>query len=187
MGRASFELARDFSEVIGVDYSTAFVDAALTMKTMGRITAFKRDSGAFGNEVALQIAPEIDRSRTQFRQGDASAMGEEYGSFDAVLACNLLCRLQNPQACLARMGGENGLVAPGGVLVVTSPHTWDEAYTPSARWLAETAPDSVEKLQAQLPEFEFLHQEDMPFMIREHRRKYEYIIAHATVWRRKSS
>jgi hypothetical protein len=28
-----------------------------------------------------------------------------------------------------------------------------------------------------------IHQEEVPFMIREHRRKFEYIVTCATVWR----
>jgi hypothetical protein len=35
-----------------------------------------------------------------------------------------------------------------------------------------------------LPGFERLHEEDLPFMIREHRRKYEYIVAQVSVWRK---
>jgi hypothetical protein len=35
-----------------------------------------------------------------------------------------------------------------------------------------------------LPGFELIHHEDIPFMIREHRRKYEYIISQGSVWRK---
>lgn len=34
-------------------------------------------------------------------------------------------------------------------------------------------------------DFELLEEQKMPLLIREHRRKYEYIVAYATVWRRK--
>ena len=33
--------------------------------------------------------------------------------------------------------------------------------------------------------FDFVAEENMPFLIRETRRKHQYTIAHATVWRRK--
>ena len=52
---------------------------------------------------------------------------EDLGSFDLVHAANLLCRLPNPQAFLDRL---NELVAPGGQLLLTTPFTWLEDFTP---------------------------------------------------------
>ena len=45
---------------------------------------------------------------------DACAMPVTLGSFDAVLAANLLCRLPDPLAFLLRLGGADALVKPGG-------------------------------------------------------------------------
>jgi len=33
--------------------------------------------------------------------------------------------------------------------------------------------------------FEFIHEEQVPLIIREHQRKYQYIISEATGWRKK--
>ena len=33
--------------------------------------------------------------------------------------------------------------------------------------------------------FDLVHEENMPFVIRETRRKHQFTVAHATVWRRK--
>jgi SAM-dependent methyltransferase len=49
-------------------------------------------------------------------QGDACALPAGLGTFDAVLAANLLCRVPDPQACLA---GIADALNPGGVLVLT--------------------------------------------------------------------
>ena len=35
------------------------------------------------------------------------------------------------------------------------------------------------------PHFDLVHEENMPFVIRETRRKHQFTVAHATVWRRK--
>jgi 2-polyprenyl-3-methyl-5-hydroxy-6-metoxy-1,4-benzoquinol methylase len=49
-----------------------------------------------------------------------------------VLAANLICRLPRPTAFLERC---SSLVAPGGVLVLTTPYTWLSDYTPKSEWL----------------------------------------------------
>jgi SAM-dependent methyltransferase len=59
------------------------------------------------------------RYREGTMQGDACALRADIGQFDAVLAANLLCRLPNPVAFLARC---SDVVKPGGVLaLVTHP------------------------------------------------------------------
>jgi hypothetical protein len=44
--------------------------------------------------------------------------------------------------------------------------------------------DTISRLATMLEGFELLHEEDYPFMIREHRRKYEYIVSQITVWKK---
>jgi SAM-dependent methyltransferase len=110
-------------------------------------------------------------------QGDACALPNDLQGFDAVLLANVLCRLSEPLKCLQRLPS---LLTKGGVLVMTTPLSWLEDYTPPTRWLKGL--DDVAKA---LPDFELLHTQELPFMIREHRRKYEYIITQASVWRLK--
>ena len=44
-----------------------------------------------------------------------------------VLAANLICRLPRPMDFLNRL---KELVVPAGIVVITSPYTWLEEYTP---------------------------------------------------------
>jgi hypothetical protein len=75
------------------------------------------------------------------------------------------------------------LVKPGGQLFITTPFTWLDEYTPSANWLGDGAQDSFAGLQAALgPQFALQRQWDMPFLIREHARKFQYSIAQASRW-----
>lgn len=67
-----------------------------------------------------------------YHQGDACSLPEGLGTFDAVLAANLLCRVPDPQACLQGMADA---LNPGGVLVLTSPFTWMEDYTAKSKWV----------------------------------------------------
>lgn len=52
-----------------------------------------------------------------------------------MLAANLLCRVPNPEACLQEIDSH---LAPGGVLVLTSPFTWLEEYTDKQLWIGGT-------------------------------------------------
>lgn len=179
VGRASFEMARDFQTVIGIDYSQNFVAAAQKLQEQGQLTYWRRDHGDSGAQITAQVDAAIDRSRLSFEQGDANALRSDIGTFDAVLMANLLCRLSNPQACLAQLQGANAIVNKGGIVVMTTPFSWFEHFTPRDRWLAD-----VPAIAAILTEYELVEEQPLPFMIREHRRKFEYIITHASVWRR---
>ncbi len=175
VGRTAFELARTFPEVMGIDYSHAFIRAAEALQHTGEMAYVRED----GTSLVARVDNEIDRKRVRFAQGDACALAEDILGFDAVVLANVLCRLPDPAACLARMQGKNALVRPGGILVMTTPLSWQEQYTPKSRWL-----QGISDIARLLPEFTCIHSEDIAFVLREHHRKYEYIIPRASVWRR---
>ena len=187
VGGASFELARAFDEVVGADWSQAFVDAAEGLRRDGEASYFLRQEGDLGEERRIALDPAIDRQRLRFERADAQDPPARWGVFDAVLAANLVDRLQDPSACLARLPG---LVAPGGLLVLTTPYTWLAEYTPRERWLGGLERDGrpvrgIDGLRAGLAgAFELVREVDLPFVIREHARKFQWSMAHATVWRR---
>lgn len=180
VGRSSFELARQFDEVVGIDYSREFVAAATVLRKKGEMIYWRKDSGAEGAQAVARVDLSIDRNRVCFEQGDACDIAPYYQGFDAVLLANVLCRLPEPMRCLERMQGQGALVAQGGVLVMTTPFSWLEEFTPRENWL-----EGVSAVKKALHEFELIHQEEIPFVIREHARKYEYIITLASVWRRR--
>ena len=77
------------------------------------------------------------------------------------------------------------LVKPGGQLFMTTPFTWLEEYTPPKNWLGNGAQDSFNGLRRVLePSFSLDQKWDMPFLIREHARKFQYSIAQASRWTR---
>ena len=180
VGRSTFELAKNFKQVLGIDYSSEFIECAQQLKKDKQMTYWRKDSGTKGAHITCQIDSNIDVSRLNFEKGDACALPLGLKNFDAVLLANVLCRLPDPVKCLERMQGENGLVKPGGILVMTTPLSWLEDYTPKSRWL-----NGLEDIKKVLSDFELIDQEELPFMIREHHRKFEYIITQASVWRRK--
>lgn len=180
VGRSSFELARHCQEVVGIDYSRAFIEAADRLLLGGRHPATRLDEGSATTELIVEVDAAIDRTRVSFEQGDAQSIRGDIGQFDLVIACNLICRLSEPMRLLRRLPE---LVKPGGQLFITTPFTWLEEYTPSANWLGDGAQDSFAGLKKALgPDFALDAQWDMPFLIREHARKFQYSIAQATRW-----
>jgi ubiquinone/menaquinone biosynthesis C-methylase UbiE len=126
-------------------------------------------------------------------EADACQLPGELKNFDAVLMANLLCRLPDPRASLESMGGARSVVAPGGILALVSPYSWLEQHTKRDSWLGArlqdarpvSSADEIKKILGS--EFELIEEDNLPLMIREHERKYQYIVSHLMIWRRKGA
>lgn len=192
VGGSSFELARTCGEVLGIDFSHSFIQAANLLRESGRHPFEKTIEGEITEPAAAEVPPEIDRARVTFEQGDAMDLDanpkskiKNRKSFDVVLAANLLCRLPDPARLIDQLPA---LVRTGGQLLLTTPFTWLEEYTPRANWIGGTREGgrSFDALRRALaPDFEFEHRTELPFLIREHARKFQYGVALGTRWRRK--
>ena len=138
VGGASFELARHLARWLALDLSRGFVAAARLIVLIEKPTT-RPPRGIIIDRLEASVPERIDRDRVVFREADAcdlpaSLLGPVggHGRHDAVLAANLLCRLPDPAAFLRACAR---LVKPGGVLVLTSPYSWIEAWTPREKWL----------------------------------------------------
>ena len=76
--------------------------------------------------------------------------------------------------------------------MLVSPYSWLEEYTAVDQWVGGTEenPDSaaeVEKLitsQEGGNNLQLIYRQNMPFLIREHERKFQYGVSECTVWRK---
>ena len=185
VGASAFELARHCHRVEASDYSESFIAAARRLQSQGHHSASRLLEGIITAPFEAIVASGIDRTRVSFSVQDATNLPEGMGPFDVVLAANLICRLPSPDAFLSRL---TGLVKPGGQLLVTTPFTWLEEYTPRDRWIGGIDQDrrSEEELSRRLSgEFRLHRHIDLPFLIREHERKYQLGIALGTSWIRR--
>ena len=114
--------------------------------------------------------------RVCFRTGDALNL-PMLGMFDLVLAANLADRVKDPKRLLQKV--LPALVQPGGLLLLTSPYTWSAEFTPPANWLRNSFP-SIRRILS--PNFRLIRRQDLPFLLREHRRKFQLTFADATLW-----
>jgi putative 4-mercaptohistidine N1-methyltranferase len=187
VGGSSFDLARDFHEVLAFDLSAPFIEAARRLQSEGSLAYSIADEGDLQSHLTAVVADDIDRGRITFRQADACSLPADLGLFQAVLAANLIDRLPSPSSFLGRMGGPRGLVAPGGLVLITSPYTWRENYTPREAWLGGFGDQrTLDGIGTALgADFKLLEVDEMPLVIREHARKFELIFAQASLWQRK--
>jgi putative 4-mercaptohistidine N1-methyltranferase len=189
VGRSAFELARHCAEVIAIDNSGAFIAAANKIRARGSLAFDFAVEGDLTERGLARPPAGIQRRRVSFEEGDAMNVRPDIGSFDVVLLANLIDRLPDPRRCLAQLPG---LVKSGGQLIITSPYTWLESYTPRRHWLggvqrrgrAIRTFDTLREILS--PHFKFSRRRDLCFLIREHARKFQLGLSEATVWIRKS-
>jgi putative 4-mercaptohistidine N1-methyltranferase len=188
VGRSTFELARHCTTVVGIDASRSFIEAASALKANGELRFSRIDEGELTTSLVARVPPEIDRSRVEFGIADAMDLPTDLGEFDFVLMANLIDRLTVPQRCLQRLPA---LVKQGGKLVVTSPYTWLPEFTPRENWLGgfgsgTASTTTLDGLQAAIgPSFELCATRELPFLLREHARKFQFSVAQASIWVRR--
>ena len=193
VGRTSFELARWFQHVDGIDFSARFISAASELQQRGKIRYFVPTEGELGDYCVADLAElglaDIDVNRIRFTQGDACNLKPIYDNYDLVFAGNLIDRLNDPAQFLGMI---HERIRPGGLLVLTSPYTWLEDYTPRGKWIGGIREngevlDTYTGLHRMLDtHFEEVQPPvDVPFVIRETARKFQHTLAQCTVWRRK--
>lgn len=185
VGRSTFELARHCAAVVGIDFSRRFIEAATRLRNQGSLNYHIVEEGNLTAAASAAVPLEIQRDRVTFEQGDAMALRSDLGSFDVVLMANLVDRLSDPQRCLEQLPG---LIRPGGQLIISTPCTWLEEYTPGPRWLGGFVRNgkptrTLDSLRTALgPHFELSRVRDLPFLIREHARKFQWSVAQASTW-----
>jgi putative 4-mercaptohistidine N1-methyltranferase len=191
VGRSSFELARYAREVDAFDFSAAFVGACQALQRAGAIRYGITTEGELteprtASLAELGLAGVADRVR--FAEGDACRINPALTGYDVVFAGNLIDRLYQPAAFLE---GIVERLVPGGLLVITSPYTWLEDYTPREQWLGgrvvngspQTTLQGMQELLGRC--CELVGCRDIPFVIRETARKHQHTLAEASFWRRR--
>lgn len=192
-GRSSFELGKFFESVDAIDFSAGLIEVPTKLQETGKLRYMVQDEGELRSEREISLTDfdgyDAIKDLVSFSQGDACNLDAKYTGYDLVFAGNLIDRLYDPALFLKEMKSRiNG----GGLLVLTSPYTWLEEHTPRDAWLGgfknSTGENytTLEGLQDNLaPEFEIVDEPlDIPFVIRETRRKFQYTTAQLTAWRK---
>lgn len=180
VGRSSFELSKIADETIGIDFSQSFVDAAEALRSGEHLHYRRYDEMHLSEMLTARMPTGARPDGIVFEQGDAMNLRDDLGSFELVHAANLLCRLTEPLRFLNRLPD---LVKSGGKLVMATPATWLNEYTPK-----ENQPEGVtlDYLRHHLSSaFEFVESNELPFLIREQKRKLQLSTSQTSLWIRK--
>ncbi len=188
VGRSACELSAYFEQTTGIDFSHSLIEAANQLKEGATLSGEIVEEGDLTRPITLELPANTRPEKLSFQQGDAMNLPAELGTFDFVLMANLIDRLPDPGDCLAKI---HQRLNSQGILAITSPYTWMEEYAPKSKWLGGFLRDgkpvrAYRSLQEILsPNFDEIEALDLPFLIREHCRKNQYSVAHATLWRKR--
>ena len=191
VGRASFELAKEFDLVTGIDFSARFIRVALQLKEKGNVHFELVEEGdvvSYHEARLSEVGLDRVADRVEFFQGDATNLKPQFTGYDLILAANLIDRLYDPKRFLETIHERLNL---GGILVITSPYTWLEEFTKKENWLGGFRKggepymtlDALRDLLS--PHFVMLDApQNVEFVIRETRRKFQHTVAELTAWER---
>jgi len=188
VGRGTFELTKTFDRVVGVDFSHAFVDTATLMKEKGELEYEATEQALLRSKLVAKLPADAKPERAEFKHGCACLLGD-IGSVDCITAVNLLCRIPDPSLFFQKA---IDCIRPGGILVLVSPYSWLEEYTPKDKWFGGKLDESGKEVSSHEavsqflgPYFELEARSDEAFLLREHARKFQWGVSDCTVWRRK--
>ncbi|MFZ2972732.1 MAG: 5-histidylcysteine sulfoxide synthase [Ferribacterium limneticum] len=190
-GRATFELARHFDQVTGIDFSARFIGVGTQLAEQGRLRYTLTEEGELVSykECSLGSLGLSDvATKVEFFQGDACNLKPVFAGYDLILAANLIDRLYSPALFLKTV---HERLNPGGLLMLTSPYTWLTEHTKREEWIGGFKKDgenvtTFDGLKAMLGEHFRLVRgpESVPFVIRETKRKFQHTLSEITVWER---
>lgn len=191
-GRSTFELARKFDFVTGLDFSARFIKIADELIEKGYIRYVLPEEGELVSyhEVSMEdFGFKGLENKVEFYQADAVNLKPQFTNYDLIFAGNLIDRLYDPGKFLETISAR---LNPGGLLVIASPYTWLEEYTKREKWLGGYKKDgepvsTLDGLHRHLDNnFKLIDGPfKVPFVIRETQNKFQHTLSNFTVWERK--
>jgi ubiquinone/menaquinone biosynthesis C-methylase UbiE len=122
---------------------------------------------------------------------DADGEPLDCSHFNLIVCANLIDRLRSPKDVLHYLAS---VQKKGDWLFLLSPYTWMEEWTEKKNWIGGFYKDgdhsmpvtTFDGLKSELDAtYELITSSDVPFLLREHARKFQYSTSHFTAWRRK--
>ena len=184
-------MARHFDDVTGIDFSARFIGQGVQLAQQGALRYALADEGdlVFYRERTLAgLGLAEVKHKVAFYQGDACNLKPLFSGYDLILAANLIDRLYDPAKLLRNIHTRLNL---GGVLMIASPYTWLEEHTKRDAWIGGFKRDgesfgTLDGLKEMLgANFRLIQgPQEVPFVIRETRRKFQHTLSEVTIWER---
>ena len=192
VGRASLELARGFDQVTGLDFSARQIQVGVELLQQGFVRYPCLEQGELFSHREVTLT-DMDlghvRDNVVFYQADACNLKALYTGYDLILAANLIDRLYDPRKFLTMIRER---LNSGGLLVIASPYSWDEAITDKDKWLGGVRKDgepytTLSALKDVLaPHFNLQgNPVKIPFVLRITQNRFEHTLSEVTVWEKR--
>ncbi|ESO12340.1 hypothetical protein HELRODRAFT_63046 [Helobdella robusta] len=187
VGRSSFELAKAYDHVLGIDHSNLFIDTCNILKEKGSLSYLSLIEGELYDNLEATVDPSIDRTKVGFQHGDACALPLNLGQFDCVLASNVICKLKMPLNFLNRLPQ---LISSTGILVISTSYSFSKEYTPRENWIGGfktldgsfTGFDGIKKCLEK--HFHLVDEINQPMLIKQTKREFQLTFNHIQIWKK---
>lgn len=128
VGRTSFELAKIYDEVLGIDFSANYINIGVKLKLYDFVNyKIKKQDKTF-EERAISLKDfdlEKVKDKVSFMQGDACNLKEIYKDFDLIFYSSLIDKLYYPKKFLEDVSRR---INKNGFFVFLSSHNWFKEY-----------------------------------------------------------
>jgi 5-histidylcysteine sulfoxide synthase/putative 4-mercaptohistidine N1-methyltranferase len=186
-GRLSFELARYFAQVTGLDFTARIIQLATRMKEEGYIRYVQKEEGEIEGVVEHTLSEkglQEMANKVEFWQADSSNLAPKFSGYDFILAINTLEEAMNPQRFVDMIHERINTL---GILVIADSYEFKAAQPPAGIRKAGEPYRSWDWLQDSLQKHFALVAEpqDIWQSVRHNKRNYQSRLLQVSIWRKK--
>ena len=133
VGRFSFDMAKKFDFVVGLDNSVSFIRASRELMLRRQADLALPEEGVLTRQETLTFPEDWQTDNTEFIVGDAQALPFRAGAFSGLSSLNIVDKVPKPMAHLAEI---NRVARTNqGQFLFSDPFSWSTEVAPEADWL----------------------------------------------------
>jgi 5-histidylcysteine sulfoxide synthase/putative 4-mercaptohistidine N1-methyltranferase len=134
-GRSTFELAVEYENVTGVDFTARMIRIGVELKEKGYTQYTLPEEGeivSFHQQNLQELGLDASRPKVEFMQADISNMKPLFNGYDLILLDMMLENTYSPRKFLDRV---HERINPSGLLIIASSYDWQDDRTDREHWL----------------------------------------------------
>lgn len=137
VGRFSFDMAKKFDFVVGIDNSVSFIRASRDLMRHRQAALALPEEGVLTRPATLTFPEDWKTDNIEFIVGDAQALPFRTGAFAAVSSLNVVDKVARPLAHLTEINRVARV--NDSQLLFSDPFSWSKEAAAEADWLGGTA------------------------------------------------
>ena len=133
VGRFSFDMAKKFDFVVGIDNSVAFIRASRDLMSRRQADLALPEEGVLTRQEILTFPEDWKTANTEFIVGDAQALPFRSGTFSGLSSLNVVDKVPKPMNHLAEINRVAGMNE--AQFLFSDPFSWSTEVAPEEDWL----------------------------------------------------